>query len=191
MNLKNIILAVILLLIGDNVFSQKTINQSIDKPSEGKSLVYIVRSGAGPLLNFRFFDKDLFLGTINGVQYLVYECEPGFHIFWATSENRDFIEATLEPNSVYVLNAEGQMGMFIAGVNFKPLNPNEFIDKKLFYRAIKSDEKVVYTKSEEDKSINIREGLAKYDALKENGSSKIKVLTSDMKFINADKPVRE
>lgn len=68
---------------------------------------------------------------------MVYECEPGKHLFWAASENRDYIEAELEPNGVYFLNAEGQMGVFVASVNFKPLNPNEFKDKRTAYQIIK------------------------------------------------------
>jgi hypothetical protein len=192
MKILNKIVIILFILVSNNVASaQKIITQEIDKPSEGKSLVYIVRSGAGPLLNFRFFDKDIFLGALNGGQYLVYECEPGFHTFWATSENRDFVDATLEPNSIYVLNGEGQMGMFIAGVNFKPLDSNNFSDKKLFYRVVKNDEKIKFAPSNEDKSKNIAEGLAKYNELKSRNSDKIKVLRGEMKFINADKPLRD
>ena len=185
------ILILFVLALSSNVFSQKIVNQIIDKPSDGKSLIYIVRSGAGPLLNFRFYDNEVFLGAINGGQYLVYECEPGFHTFWATSENRDFIDATLEPNAVYVLNAEGQMGVFLAGVNFKPLNPQEFADRKLFYRVVKNDTKVIYAKSTADKSENIAAGLAKYKDLIAKGSDKIEVLNPNMNFLNADKPTKD
>ena len=185
------ILILFVLALSSNVFSQKIVNQIIDKPSDGKSLIYIVRSGAGPLLNFRFYDNEVFLGAINGGQYLVYECEPGFHTFWATSENRDFIDATLEPNAVYVLNAEGQMGVFLAGVNFKPLNPQEFADRKLFYRVVKNDTKVIYAKSTADKSENIAAGLSKYKDLIAKGSDKIEVLNPNMNFLNADKPTKD
>lgn len=188
--LKSIILVVLLGCV-NTVFSQKIVNQAIDKPSEGKSLVYILRSGAGPLLNFRIYDKDIFLGAINGSKYLVYECEPGQHTFWATSENRDFVDATLEPNAVYVLNAEGQMGAFIARVSLKPLNPNEYRDKKIFYQVVKHNDKVLYSKSEDDKKDNIAKGLEKYNELKAENSEKIKILTADMKFENADKPIKE
>lgn len=188
---KKIVIIISVLLLINVSSAQKIISQEIDKPSEGKSLVYIVRSGAGPLLNFRFFDKDIFLGALNGGQYLLYECDPGFHTFWATSENRDFIDATLEPNGIYVLNGEGQMGIFIAGVNFKPLDPDNFTDKKLFYRVVKNDEKIKFASSNEDKSKNIAEGLAKYNELKSRNSDKIKVLKGEMKFINADKPERD
>lgn len=173
-----------------SVFSQQTTSEVITKPAPGKSLIYIVRSGAGFIYNFRFYDKETYLGAIAGDQYLVYECEPGQHTFWAASENRDYIDANLEANSVYVLNAEGQTGMFIAGVNLKPLNPTVFADKKLFYRAIKSDSKVLFTHPTDNKSENVKKGLEKYDELKKSNSKKIRVLESNMKFENADKPTR-
>lgn len=173
------------------MFSQKVTTQVIDKPSEGKALVYILRTGAGPLLNFRVYDKDRYLGALSGFKYMVYETEPGQHIFWAASENRDYIEANLEPNSVYVLNAEGQMGAFIASVSFYPLNPTEFRDQRTFYQVVKGATKVVYTPNNEDKAENIQKGLAKYDELKKSNSSKIKVLDFSWKFENADKPVKQ
>lgn len=174
-----------------SVFSQNTTTQSIDKPSEGKSLVYFLRSGPGYLLNFRIYDKDKFLGAISGGNYLVYECEPGEHLFWATSENRDYIEASLLPNSVYVINAEGQMGAFLAGVNLKPLNPNEFRDKKLFYQVVKNDTKHVFDYPTDNKSENIKKGLETYDNLKSSNSNKIMILDTNWKFENADKPIKK
>ncbi|WP_124640753.1 hypothetical protein [Amniculibacterium aquaticum] len=189
-NLKKtyILLASIFGLI--SIFSQNITTQDIIKPSEGKSLVYFVRSGAGFALNFRIYDKDKFLGAVSGSSYLVYECEPGEHLFWATSENRDYVEANLAPNSVYVINAEGQMGAFIAGVNLKPLNPNEFSDKKLFYRVIKNDTKQIFSNPTDNKSENIKKGLETYNSLKANKSSKIQILDISWKFENADKPTR-
>lgn len=170
------------------VFGQKGTTQSIDKPAEGKSLVYILKTGAGMLVNFRIYDKDIFLGSLSSGKYLVYECDPGQHLFWAGAENRDYVEANLEPNAVYVINAEGQMGAFVAGVNLKPLKPTEFKDKKLFYQVIKGNTKKVYEKSQDDKVENIAKAMDKYDELKKKNSDKIAVLTSDMKFENADKP---
>ena len=85
-------LLILSLLLGTgSLFSQKVVTQEIAKPSEGKSLVYIVKSGAGYLINFRIYDGDKFLGALNGFSYMVYECEPGKHLFWAASENRDFM----------------------------------------------------------------------------------------------------
>lgn len=183
---------VVSMVMGGLLFSyaQKIVSQAIEKPSEGKSLVYIAKTGGGFLVNFRIYDGEKFIGALEGFKYMVYECEPGKHIFWATSENRDFIEADLEPNAVYVLNAEGQMGAFIAGVNFKPLNPNEFKDRRLFYQIIKKFNKQTEFKTDVDKSENIRKGMQKYNELKEKESSKIRILDSSWKFENADKPQR-
>ena len=174
-----------------SISSQKITTQEIVKPSEGKSLVYFLRTGAGPLLNFRIYDNDKFLGALSGFKYLVYECEPGEHLFWATSENRDYIEATLEPNAVYVLNAEGQMGAFIASVGFSPLNPNEFRDKRTFYQVVKGAKKQDFIPNDIDKSENIKKGLEKFKDLKSSSSKKIKVLDPSWKFENADKPVKQ
>lgn len=187
-NLKKIIYLLAFFFGLTFVSAQKVTAQAIDKPSEGKSLVYIVRSGPGFLLNFRFYDGDKFLGAVSGSNYLVYECEPGEHLFWATSENRDYVEANLEPNSVYILNGEGQSGAFIAGVNLKPLNPNEFRDKKLFYQVIKHDVQQTYVALNDDKKDNITKGLDKYKELKDKNSKKIRILDSSWKFDNADKP---
>lgn len=187
-SIKNIFAATFLLLAAISISAQKVTTQAIDKPQEGKSLVYILRTGAGPLLNFRIYDKDKFLGALSGFKYMVYECEPGNHIFWAASENRDFVEANLEPNAVYVINAEGQMGAFIAQVGLNPLNPNEFRDKRTFYQVVKNAKKQIYTPNAEDKAESIKSGLERYETLKSKNSKSIKVLTPDMKFENADKP---
>lgn len=172
------------------VSAQKVTNQSIDKPAAGKSLVYILKTGAGMLLNFRVYDKDKFLGAIPSGKYLVYECDPGEHLFWAVSENRDYVEANLEPDSVYVLNAEGQMGAFIASVSLRPLKPTEFRDKKVFYQVIKNDKKMPYQPSQDTKTENIAKAMEKYNDLKSRNANKIAVLSSDMKFENADKPTK-
>ena len=174
-----------------SAFAQKVTTQAIEKPSEGKSLVYIAKTGAGPLVNFRIYDNDKFLGALTGFKHMVYETEPGPHMFWAASENRDFIEANLEPNKVYVLVAEGQMGAFIASVNFKPLNSTDFKDKRYFYQIIKSTKKQESFDTSDDKSENIRKGLEKYEELKKANSTKIKVLDPSWSFENADKPAKE
>jgi len=189
-SLKKVLLFFVIFSGFSGVFAQKVTTQAIDKPSEGKSLVYILKTGAGMLLNFRVYDKDKFLGAIPSGKYLVYECDPGEHVFWATSENRDYIEANLEPNAVYVINAVGEMGAFIASVNLRPLNPAEFRDRKLFYQIVKNNTKILYQPSQDDKSENIAKAMEKYQDLKSRNSNKIAVLSSDMKFENADKPTK-
>lgn len=180
------------MLFVSSMFSQNGYmsgNKMFQKPKEGKALVYIIRSGAGQLLNFRVYKNDKFLGAITSEEYLIVECDPGEALFWAASENRDYVEANLEANQVYVLNVQGQMGAFIASVSLKPLNPNKKQDKNLFSRKIKNGYARVYSEANvtDDKSDNIRKGLEKYQELKKNNSSKISKLSAEMVFENANK----
>ena len=167
------------------------INQEIKKPKEGKALVYFVRSNSvGFALNFRVYDKDKFLGQLVFNEYIVYECEPGQHVFWAASENRDFVEADLEENKTYVIDVRGQMGAFIVGVNVVPLKPNDKRAQKDLYKIVKNENMVLYNPSianSVDKQENIKNGMEKYNELKERKSNKIKVLTRNMNFDNANK----
>lgn len=164
--------------------------QPFQKPREGKALVYLIRSGAGAIVNFRTYKDDKFLGVLGSEEYQIVECEPGEHLFWAVSENRDYVEANLEANKVYVLNVQGQIGAFVASVSLEVLDPTKKSDKKLFARKIRNASGIVYDESKitEDKSENIEKGLAKYKELKEKKSSKITKLEPGQAFENADKP---
>lgn len=87
------------------------ISQEYRKPSEGKSLVYFVRTpGMGSLVNFKFFDGEQFLGKMKGTNYFTYECDPGDHLFWVSSENRDFIHGKLVADATYIFVAKPQAG---------------------------------------------------------------------------------
>lgn len=185
---KRTILLLLFVLSLTSSFAQKITKQDIEKPSEGKALVYIAKTGAGPLVNFRIYHKDKFLGALEGFKYMIYEVEPGEHLFWAASENRSFIEVNLEPNSVYVISAEGQMGAFVASVAMKGLNPEEFRDRRLFYQIIKNLKKQDSFDTSKDKSENIKKGLERYQELKNKNSNKINKLDASWKFENADKP---
>lgn len=172
-------------------FSQENIE--IKKPSEGKSLVYFIRPTAVAfLVDFKLFHKDKFLGNLSSKRYIAYECEPGEHLFWATSENRDYVVANLEANKTYVVQVNPQMGAFVAGVNLIPCDPNNVSHKKMFHKAIKKGKEIVYDESvssgvnQED---TIKKGLEKYDELTANQSSKIAYLKPEMNFLNAN-PVK-
>ncbi|WP_026725198.1 hypothetical protein [Flavobacterium sasangense] len=189
--LRHVLILVIFFLGITNIFSQKITNQPVVKPSEGKALVYITRSNGAMMVNFRVYDKDLFIGALEYGNYFLYECEPGQHLFWAASENRDFVEANLEANKVYVIDLEARMGAFIAAVAVVPQNPKEKRHRKMFYRTVKKETSVVKFQSKltsQDKESNIIAALEKYKDLKQNNSTKIMVLNPDMNFENADKP---
>ena len=190
-NLQSLGILIVFFLGINSSFSQNSNTQPVVKPSEGKSMVYITRSGGAMLMNFRVFDKDLFIGSLEYGSYFLYECEPGQHLFWAASENRDFVMANLEANKVYVIDLEARMGAFIAAVAVVPQNPNEKRDRKKFYRTVKKElsiSKFQANLTSEDKESNIKEALEKFEDLKKKNSSKIMILNPEMNFENADKP---
>ena len=118
--MKKIILLIVVL------FSTASYSQELNKPSEGKALVYFTRvSSTGFLINFKYFDNEKYLGKFNYGKYLAYECEPGKHLFWAKSENVDYLEAELEAGKVYIIDSEPQMGAIKAAVKLVPFDNNK------------------------------------------------------------------
>lgn len=165
--------------------------QVIESPKEGKVLVYFTRYDAtGFLINFKYFDGDKYLGKFNYGKYLVYECDPGQHIFWAKSENMDFIDADLEANRTYIIDSRPQMGAFKAGVKLVIINKElENYDryKKRIYKSIENGTPYTITNEElkadelELKDL-IAKGLEKYNKLKAEDSERIEVLSNGMFF---------
>ncbi len=103
-----------------------TSGQDLKTPAEGKSVIYFTRvSSAGGLINFKFFDGEKYIGKFSGAKYMIYECDPGDHLFWASSENRDFMPATLEPDKVYIVDARVQLGGIKARVDLVPVLVND------------------------------------------------------------------
>ena len=118
--------------------------QKFTKAPDDKSVVYFVRSSSmGFAINFKYFDNDKIIGKFSGKGYIMYECEPGQHIFWAASENADFIIADIEPGKTYMVEVAPKMGGIKARVKLYPISPD---DKK----AIKNAWKVVEKKSPEE-----------------------------------------
>src|SRR5688572_16620712 len=93
---------------------------------QDKAVVYFVRtSGMGAAINFTYFDSATVIGRSNGTNYIRYECQPGYHLFWGRSENRDFIEAELEAGKIYCIEAVPQMGAVKAGVKLRPVDESD------------------------------------------------------------------
>ena len=114
-----------------------TFGQSFQKPKEGKALVYFIRSNSiASTLNFRVYDKDIFLGPLPSRAYFIYECEPGKHLFWAASENRDYVEADLDSGKVYVIDLRAKIGLVIAAVGLDPYFPDNKTHLKRFKKVL-------------------------------------------------------
>ncbi|MFM7216582.1 MAG: hypothetical protein ACKO1U_01035 [Bacteroidota bacterium] len=118
------------------VSAQVLAQSNIQPPAAGKSVVYFVRtSSIGMAINFTYLDSAKLIGRFAGPAYTRYECEPGHHLFWARSENRDYVEAELAPDQTYFIQANVVMGAIKAQVDLVPVNPAT--DQKEIQRIFK------------------------------------------------------
>jgi hypothetical protein len=176
--------------------SFSSVAQDLKPPNEGKAIVYFTRvSSVGFLINFKYFDGDQYLGKFNHGKYLAYECEPGKHLFWAKSENIDYLEAELEAGKIYIIDSEPQMGAFKAGVKLVPYDrdPSHYKNQKKYEQkrkdiieAITQQTEYISSgeameESQKDMEDLIRRGTEKYNKKKSEGAA-IKVLTPEMDF---------
>ena len=151
--------------------------QEINPAPADKAVVYFVRSSAlGFAINFHFYDSTKLLGKFSGTNYFRYECEPGSHLFWARSENRDFVEAELEAGKIYFLEVVPQMGAIKAGVKIYPIDPSdEKKMAKMFKLLNKKPPVLLVDESPVAETNNVDEvvvrGLEKYKEEKEKGKS--------------------
>jgi hypothetical protein len=96
--------------------------QNLEPAPNDKAVVYFVRtSSMGFAINFSYFDSTKLIGRFNGPKYIRYECDPGKHLFWARSENRDFIHADLDAGKIYFVEAVPTMGAAKAAVMLLPI----------------------------------------------------------------------
>lgn len=160
-------------------------SQQLESPSEGKVLVYFVRSGgAGALINFKYFDGEDYIGKFSGSNYMIYECDPGEHLLWASAENKDFIEADLEANKVYLILAKPQMGAMSAGVKIFPVaKDDEKKMKKISKILLKQEPKIMDPEDLDEDEVELEEfiqkWIAKYRKDKEKGLE-FRILSSEM-----------
>jgi hypothetical protein len=109
--------------------------QGFVPPAEGKAVVYFTRvSGYGFAVSFEFFHQDKFIGDFSGQNYMRYECDPGEQLFWASSENKEFLTSELETGETYIVIVDVIMGFWKAHVGLSPISIQ---DEDLFSRAKK------------------------------------------------------
>jgi hypothetical protein len=189
--MKKKILIVVVLII-NSVFCP---GQDIQPAPEHKAIVYFVRaSSLGFAINFTYFDSAAVIGRFNGPKYLRYECGPGKHLFWARSENRDFVEAEVEAGKIYFIEAVPQMGGIKAGVKLLPVDPTDEKTMKKILKLLDKKKPQSFTTEElEKETINFKDvierGLEKYSEEKAGGK-KILHLEKAKHFVPAGtKPV--
>ena len=107
--------------------------QGFKPPSGESAVVYFVRvSDYGFAVSFEFFHQDQYIGAFKGKNYLRYECEPGEQLFWASSENKEFITAELKTGGTYIVIVDVVMGFWKAHVGLSPIS---VADAEVFQRA--------------------------------------------------------
>lgn len=113
--------------------------QGFRPPSEGKAVIYFTRiSGLGFAIGFDFFHEKQYIGDFAGRNYMRYECAPGEHLFWASSENTEFLTAEVRAGETYVVIVDVLMGVGAARVGLTPVTSHDrdferakkLIDKK-------------------------------------------------------------
>ncbi|MBV6645325.1 MAG: hypothetical protein KI790_07735 [Cyclobacteriaceae bacterium] len=179
--MKNVILAAFTF-----VAINQTIAQGFELPTEDKAVVYITRvTSLGAAISFKYFHNKNYIGKFNSGKYIRYECEPGKHLFWARSENRDFITAEFEAGKIYIIDAQARMGGMKAQVRLIPVDGK---DAKLLAKV----EKLVNKKPPKQHSpheikemnamlmSNIDEGMEVLEKKKAKG--KVGHITTDMNY---------
>jgi len=172
------------------LFSFSTGNE-IAPPAEGKAVVYFARTASmGILINFSYFDKDKFIGKFHGHGYIRYECEPGEHVFWAKSENSDFITADLEAGKIYFVEALPKMGGLKARVRLMPVNPAQDVKMvKVIESMVSKKDGETYTadylQTENEKwKDDIQKGMERYQEMVTK-QEKIERLSKEMFYVKA------
>jgi len=128
--MKKVILffAFILFATSDILFAQ-----GFQPPADGKAVIYFARvTKYGKPVDFEFFHQDKYIGAFKGDQYMRYELEPGTHLLWASSENKEFITAEVEAGKTYIVMVDVIMGAMKARVGLTPISQN---DTEQFERA--------------------------------------------------------
>ena len=176
------------LLILPLVMIMTDINQSfcqgITSPQDGNAVIYFTRVTAlGFAIPFDFFDGDKYIGDFAGKNYMRYECAPGEHLFWASSENKAFMTADLAANSIYIVVVDLNMGIGMARVGLSPIDANNEVFPRA--KALIQKKKPIVVTDEELKSENerlatfISEKLEKYEKEWKN-TLEIKSLKTEM-----------
>jgi len=114
-------------------FTLPAFSQGFNPPSEGKAVVYFVRvSGWAGASTFEFFHQDKFIGSLKGKSYLRYECDPGKNLFWASTENKEFLTADLKAGGTYIVIVDVIEGFWKPHVGLTPIDET---NTELFDRA--------------------------------------------------------
>lgn len=95
-------------------------SQGFTPPASGKAVIYFV-SAKKKLIPFEFFHQERFIGELEKLNYMRYECAPGKQLLWASSESKEFLDASLETGNSYIVIVEMRQGFWRMNPKFTPI----------------------------------------------------------------------
>ncbi|MCD4724153.1 MAG: hypothetical protein K8R63_04860 [Bacteroidales bacterium] len=156
-----------IILLGALTMSSTLLAQGFQPPEEGNAAIYFVRiNKVGKWINFKYFDKDKFIGKFGGINYMRYECDPGKHLFWASAENKYFVTTDLKEGGTYIVIVKGKMGGMSAGVRLYTAEDEDMLEKAISIvkkkKPVETSDDIIELENTELKEY-IAEKLAAYE----------------------------
>jgi hypothetical protein len=97
-------------------------SQGFTPPADGNAAIYFVRvSDYGALVSFEYFHQQEFIGIFKGKNYMRFEYPAGEHLFWASSEDKEFLKCDLKAGETYVVLVNIEMGAWKARIGLEPV----------------------------------------------------------------------
>lgn len=112
-------------------------NTSMPSAKAGKAQIVFMRpSTFGGAIQSSVFDlkhdknqlsEDQFVGIVSATAKILYDAEPGFHMFMVVGESADFMQANLKAGETYFALVTTRMDGRKAHFSLKPLHSNDLI----------------------------------------------------------------
>jgi len=101
--------------------------------SDNLSVVYFVRMQPdAQWTNFDLYDSTQYIGKVGDRTYLRYECAPGKHLLWISTENNDFVKADLLSGKIYFIEIVPVLGMNKWRADMIPMHgDNEYQNQRI------------------------------------------------------------
>lgn len=125
-------LTVLLIALLMATLAEPLFSQGFQPPAKGKAVVYFTEVTGYGSGKFEFFHQDRYIGTIKGKNYIRYECNPGENLFWASSENKEFLTSDLQEGKTYIVIVDVVMGFWKPHVGLTPIDES---NSELLQRA--------------------------------------------------------
>lgn len=141
-----------------------------------KSTIYIIRNDLRSLLfTYDFYNNNNYIGGLNGRNYLKVECDNGNQLFWASADNNDFLEVSVNSEETYIIEVKSKIGFLKGGVKLNLVDKNDENYNFLKNRIIEKEPVQFSPEEIERKYIKrkkfITKSLNKYKSQKERKES--------------------